>query len=115
MAVEGVSDGGSSSPSEEAVTPKEKEELYRTAIQACQTNLKFLCTQIFATPHWSAVHDELATFLKAAGNRIHIELPRGHLSPLPTQPLNAQRVSQDVAKIKTQPLDVPFFAGPNDL
>lgn len=43
------------------------------------TNLKFLCKEYLNTPHWSSVHDELQRFLISAGNRIHIELPRGHL------------------------------------
>ncbi len=42
-------------------------------------SLKHLCTLFLNTPHWSRVHDELDLFLRAAGNRIHIELPRGHL------------------------------------
>lgn len=42
-------------------------------------NLKFLCKEYLATKDWSKVHDELQQFLLKAGNRIHIELPRGHL------------------------------------
>lgn len=42
-------------------------------------NLKFLATEYLNTKHWSKVHDELMFFLRRAGNRIHIELPRGHL------------------------------------
>jgi predicted phage terminase large subunit-like protein len=42
-------------------------------------NLKFLCKEYLNTPHWSKVHDELMQFMRSAGNRIHIELPRGHL------------------------------------
>lgn len=45
----------------------------------CQEELKFLCTKFLDTKHWSEVHTELAKFLETAGNRIHIELPRGHL------------------------------------
>src|ERR1041385_188778 len=44
-----------------------------------EADLKFLCTKFLNTKHWSKVHDELAQFLRTAGNRIHIELPRGHL------------------------------------
>lgn len=50
-----------------------------TLKQLCEKKLKFLCTNFLSTPHWSGVHDELASFLKTAGKRIHIELPRGHL------------------------------------
>ncbi len=42
-------------------------------------SLKYLCTKFLNTPHWSQVHNELDLFMRAAGNRIHIELPRGHL------------------------------------
>lgn len=42
-------------------------------------SLKYLCTQFLNTPHWSQVHSELDLFMRSAGNRIHIELPRGHL------------------------------------
>lgn len=42
-------------------------------------SLKYLCTKFLSTPHWSQVHNELDLFMRAAGNRIHIELPRGHL------------------------------------
>jgi predicted phage terminase large subunit-like protein len=42
-------------------------------------NLKFLATEYLNTKHWSKVHDDLMKFLKTAGKRIHIELPRGHL------------------------------------
>lgn len=43
------------------------------------TSLKYLCTTFLNTPHWSQVHNELDLFMRAACNRIHIELPRGHL------------------------------------
>lgn len=42
-------------------------------------SLKYLCTKFLNTPHWSQVHSELDLFMRSAGNRIHIELPRGHL------------------------------------
>lgn len=42
-------------------------------------SLKYLCTKFLNTPHWSQVHNELDLFMRSAGNRIHIELPRGHL------------------------------------
>jgi predicted phage terminase large subunit-like protein len=42
-------------------------------------SLKHLCTKFLNTPHWSQVHNELDLFMRTAGNRIHIELPRGHL------------------------------------
>lgn len=42
-------------------------------------SLKYLCTMFLNTPHWSKVHNELDLFMRSAGNRIHIELPRGHL------------------------------------
>lgn len=42
-------------------------------------NLKYLCQEFLNTRHWSKVHDELMLFMRTAGNRIHIELPRGHL------------------------------------
>lgn len=42
-------------------------------------SLKYLCTKFLGTPHWSQVHNELDMFMRSAGNRIHIELPRGHL------------------------------------
>jgi predicted phage terminase large subunit-like protein len=59
----------------------------------CQENLKGLCTKVFSTPHWSGVHDELEAFLKTAGNRIHIELPRGHLkSHIVTQSWTIQQI-----------------------
>lgn len=57
-------------------TFKENCELIR---RANDVSLKFLCTKYLATKDWSKVHDELAAFLKTAGNFIHIELPRGHL------------------------------------
>jgi predicted phage terminase large subunit-like protein len=41
--------------------------------------LKYLCTSFMKTPHWSKVHDDLQYFMLTADNRIHIELPRGHL------------------------------------
>lgn len=44
-----------------------------------QRSLRHLCELFLSTTHWSGVHSELAEFLKTAGNRIHIELPRGHL------------------------------------
>jgi predicted phage terminase large subunit-like protein len=60
-------------------TPAEIQEALRINIQECQDNLKFLCMKFLRTPHWGHVHDELKRFLMTAGNRIHIELPRGHL------------------------------------
>lgn len=42
-------------------------------------SLKYLCTKFLNTPHWSQVHNELDLFMRSARNRIHIELPRGHL------------------------------------
>lgn len=42
-------------------------------------SLKYLCTKFLNTPHWSQIHNELDLFMRSAGNRIHIELPRGHL------------------------------------
>ena len=42
-------------------------------------SLKYLCTTFMNTTHWSQVHNELDLFMRSAGNRIHIELPRGHL------------------------------------
>jgi len=42
-------------------------------------SLKHLCQLFLNTPHWSRVHSELDMFMRSAGNRIHIELPRGHL------------------------------------
>lgn len=42
-------------------------------------SLKYLCTKFLNTPHWSQVHSELDLFMRSAGNRIHIELARGHL------------------------------------
>ena len=75
------------------MTPKEKEDLFRTVIQGLQTNLKGLCTQVFSTPHWSKVHDELEEFLRTAKKRIHIELPRGHLkSHIVTQSWTIQQI-----------------------
>lgn len=44
-----------------------------------QLSLKHLCQVFLNTQDWSAVHTELSAFLKTAGKRIHIELPRGHL------------------------------------
>lgn len=44
-----------------------------------EKSLKFLCTEYLNTKDWSKVHDELDLFMRKAGNRIHIELPRGHL------------------------------------
>jgi len=59
---------------------EEQEALWKALVEKCRTDLKALCTVVFSTPHWSVpVHDELAAFLKVAGKRIHIELPRGHL------------------------------------
>lgn len=46
---------------------------------AIQLSLRFLCTRFLSTKDWGAVHDELAAFMKSAGNFIHIELARGHL------------------------------------
>ena len=75
------------------MTPKEKAEIFRGVQEGCQRDLKGLCTNVFSTPHWSAVHDELASFLKVAGNRIHIELPRGHLkSHIVTQSWTIQQI-----------------------
>lgn len=39
-------------------------------------------------------------------------LPKGTLLPPPAPPLNAQNVSQSLAKIAMPPADVPFFSGP---
>lgn len=47
--------------------------------KSLEWNLKYLCKEFLNTPHWSSVHDDLQVFLLKAGNRIHIELPRGHL------------------------------------
>lgn len=59
-------------------------------------NLKFLCKEYLNTPHWSGVHDELQRFLLTAGNRIHIELPRGHLkSWIVTQGWSIQRILEN--------------------
>jgi hypothetical protein len=58
------------------LSPKEQIDRVKKAVQI---SLKFLCTKFLNTKDWSAVHDELAAFLKTAGNFIHIELPRGHL------------------------------------
>lgn len=44
-----------------------------------QKSLQHLCKVFLNTTHWSDVHTELQGFLKTAGKRIHIELPRGHL------------------------------------
>lgn len=44
-----------------------------------QQSLRHLCELFLSTTHWSGVHSELAQFMKTAGKRIHIELPRGHL------------------------------------
>ena len=75
------------------MTPKEKEEAFRQVIDDLQTDLWKLSTQVFSTPHWSRVHDDLETFLKTAGKRIHIELPRGHLkSHLVTQSWTIQQI-----------------------
>ena len=75
------------------MTPKEKAEIFRTVQEGLRRDLKVLCTQVFSTPHWSTVHDELANFLKTAGNRIHIELPRGHLkSHIVTQSWTIQEI-----------------------
>jgi predicted phage terminase large subunit-like protein len=60
------------------VTPTLAEEI-RLIQDTLKGSLKKLAIGAFGTPHWSRVHDELAVFLKGAGNRIHIELPRGHL------------------------------------
>lgn len=60
-------------------TAFEIKEAIRVNALACQKDLKFLCTTFLETRDWSAVHDSLADFLKTAGKRIHIELPRGHL------------------------------------
>jgi hypothetical protein len=54
------------------------------------------------------------THSPAIGFRIVLaELPQGALLPPPPPPLNAQNVSQSMAKIAAPPADVPFFAGPN--
>ncbi len=42
-------------------------------------SLKHLCQLFLSTPDWSQVHNELDLFMRSAGNRIHIELARGHL------------------------------------
>lgn len=60
------------------MTPDQLQTM-RKLIDGCRGNLKFLCKEFLGTEHWSGVHDELAMFLKGAGKRIHIELPRGHL------------------------------------
>ena len=61
--------------------------------EGMKVNLKALCTGVFSTPHWSKVHDELSSFLSKAGNRIHIELPRGHLkSHIVTQSWTIQQI-----------------------
>lgn len=58
--------------------PTKAEQIAKIRSSAME-NLKVLCTVFLNTKDWSGVHDELASFLKTAGNRIHIELPRGHL------------------------------------
>lgn len=60
-------------------TPTEVKDAVRKSGEFCRENLKFLCKEFLNTRDWSSVHDELKTFLDRAGNRIHIELPRGHL------------------------------------
>lgn len=61
------------------MTRTEVQEMLDTAKAWNAKSLKYLCTKFLATPHWSQVHNELDLFMRAAGNRIHIELPRGHL------------------------------------
>ncbi len=75
------------------MTPKEQQEIFRRAQEGLKQDLKILCTNVFSTPHWSKVHDDLARFLKIAGKRIHIELPRGHLkSHIVTQSWTIQEI-----------------------
>jgi predicted phage terminase large subunit-like protein len=65
-----------------ALTRKEIDLLAQAAREKYQTKLSALCVGPLAplpTPHWSEVHTELSRFMQTAGNRIHIELPRGHL------------------------------------
>lgn len=58
---------------------KELEEKLTLLRGHLSRNLKFLCKEYLGTKDWSGIHDELQRFLITAGNRIHIELPRGHL------------------------------------
>jgi len=61
------------------LTPKQFWKETQVLRDRNQQSLGHLCKVFLNTTHWSAVHTELARFLKTAGNRIHIELPRGHL------------------------------------
>jgi predicted phage terminase large subunit-like protein len=62
------------------MNPLEAKAIIQKNADLCIANLKFLCVQYLDTKDWSpGVHDELTRFLKVAGRRIHIELPRGHL------------------------------------
>jgi predicted phage terminase large subunit-like protein len=95
VVIEGVGDGGEVEPQAQGprMTPKEKAEMIRVVQEGLTRNLKILCTQVFSTPHWSRVHDELEAFLKTTGKRIHIELPRGHLkSHIVTQAWTIQEI-----------------------
>lgn len=61
--------------------------------QRNRDSLRHLCQLYLNTPHWSGVHSQLAAFLKTAGKRIHIELPRGHLkSWIVTQGWSIQQI-----------------------
>jgi predicted phage terminase large subunit-like protein len=75
------------------MTPAEQKRELEKVREGLKENLKVLCTTIFSTPHWSGVHDELASFMRAAGKRVHIELPRGHLkSHIVTQSWTIQEI-----------------------
>lgn len=72
---------------------REEAEWVRSVQVGLCENLKGLCREVLGCPDWSLVHDDLASFLRSAGKRVHIELPRGHLkSHIVTQSWTIQQI-----------------------